>query len=350
MFKNLLNEMSSWEFLKNTSLPIIVYGTGNGADRVFAECEKLSIKISGIMASDGFVRKRTFRGFEVKSIAQTENDFEDFVVVLAFASPLPQVIDNVRSLMARRKVVMASVPIYGDEIFNKEFLCLHINEIEAAYNTLADEQSKKVFYNIIRFQITGDLNYCFECESDKDEAFKILNLKNDETFLDLGAYRGDTVEEFLQYAESYSKIVAVEPDIKTYKKLCEHCKDIENTFLLNNAVWSENKTIGFSQEKGRGGNALDGDNAVSAVTLDYINEKYGKFSYINIDIEGAENEMLKSAAKTLEHKPKLCMAVYHRSEDIFLLTNKIYEMNEDYKIYMRHHPHLSFWDTNIYCI
>lgn len=350
MFKNLLNEMSSWEFLKNSSLPIIVYGTGNGADKVFEECEKLSIKISGVMASDGFVRKRTFRGFEVKSIAQTEKDFEDFVVVLAFASPLPQVIDNIKSLMARHKVVMTSVPVFGDEIFNKEFLCLHLNEIETAYNTLADEQSKKVFYNIIRFQITGDLNYCFECESGKDEAFKILNLKTDEAFLDLGAYRGDTVEEFLQYAESYSKIVAVEPDIKTYNKLCEHCKDIKNTVLLNNAVWSENKIISFSHNKGRGGSTLECGNAVSAVTLDYINEKYGKFSYINIDIEGAENEMLKSAVKTLEYKPKLCMAVYHRSEDIFTLINKINSINPDYKIYLRHHPHISFWDTNIYCI
>ena len=60
--------------------------------------------------------------------------------------------------------------------------------------------------------------------------------------------------------------------------------------------------------------------------------------------------MLKGAINTLQSKPKLCMAVYHKSEDIFALVNRIKEMNSYYKIYMRHHKHISFWDTNIYCI
>ena len=64
-----------------------------------------------------------------------------------------------------------------------------------------------------------------------------------------------------------------------------------------------------------------------------------------------ENEMLKGAIITLQQdKPKLCMAVYHKSEDIFDLVNKVREIYLDYKIYLRHHPHISFWDTNIYCI
>ena len=45
MFENLLFEKSSWEFLKETSLPIAVYGTGNGADAVLDIFEKLNIKI-----------------------------------------------------------------------------------------------------------------------------------------------------------------------------------------------------------------------------------------------------------------------------------------------------------------
>ena len=84
MFRTLLNEKSSWEFLKETSLPIAVYGTGNGADRVFEEFEKLSISVSSVCASDGFVRKRTFRGFEVKSISQLESEFEDFVIHIMY--------------------------------------------------------------------------------------------------------------------------------------------------------------------------------------------------------------------------------------------------------------------------
>lgn len=350
MLENLLTTESSWEFLKNTPLPIAVYGTGNGADRVFEEFKHLGITVSAVVASDGFVRKRTFRGFEVKSVSQLENEIGDFVIALAFASPLSQVIENIKTLSLRHKVVMPSVPVYESEIFNKDFLKNNLNEIELAYSRLADEQSKKVFDNIVRFQITGNLNYCFECETTKNEAFSILDLGESESFLDLGAYRGDTIEEFLQYAKSYNKIVAVEPDTRTFKKLQLNCGKLQNCVLLNNAIWSENCTLTFDGNKGRGASTKLQGEEKSAICVDYITEKYGNFSYINIDIEGAESEMLKGAINTLQSNPKLCMAVYHKSEDIFALVNKIKEMNGNYRIYLRHHPHISFWDTNIYCI
>lgn len=351
MFENLLNEISSWEFLKNSPLPIAVYGTGNGADRVFEEFERLGITVSAVVASDGFVRKRNFHGFEVKSVSQLENEIGDFVVALAFASPLPDVIENIKNLSARHKVIMPSVPVYGDNIFNKEFLKEHLNEIEKAYSLLSDEQSKKVFENIIRFQITGNLNYCFECETDKDETFEILNLGDNESFLDLGAYRGDTVDEFLSYVNNYEKIVAVEPDLRTYKKLSIHCENFENCVTLNNAIWSENCTLHFDENKGRGASAKAEGVEIKAVSVDYLTEKYGEFTYINVDVEGAEKEMLEGAEKSLKsHTPKMCMAAYHRSEDIFVLVNQINQINSRYKIYLRHHPHISFWDTNIYCV
>ncbi len=351
MFENLINEISSWEFLKSTPLPIAVYGTGNGADRVFEEFERLSIEVSAVVASDGFVRKRTFRGFEVKSVSQLEKEIGDFVIALAFASPLPEVIENIKALSSKHKVIMPSVPVYESGIFNKEFLKSHLEEFEKAYSLLADEQSKKVFENIIRFQITGNLDYCFDCETQKNEAFEILNLNSNESFLDLGAYRGDTIDEFLHYVNGYEKIVAVEPDLRTYKKLEIHCESLENCITLNNAIWSENCTLLFDGNKGRGASAKNSGVENSAICVDFITEKYGKFTYLNIDIEGAEMKMLEGATNLIkEHTPKMCMAVYHKSEDIFALANKIKEINPHYKIYLRHHPHISFWDTNIYCI
>ncbi len=351
MFENLLNEQSSWEFLKATPLPIAVYGTGNGADRVFEEFERLGIKVSAVCASDGFVRKRSFRGFEVKSISQLESEINDFIIALAFASPLPQVIENIKSLSLRHRVIMPSVPVYESEIFNKDFLKKHLQEIENAYSLLQDEQSKKVFENIIYFQITGNLDYCFDCETDKNEAFRILDLNDNESFLDLGAYRGDTIDEFLNYVDSYKKIVAVEPDTRTYKKLGAHCESLENCTTLNNAIWSENCTLHFDGNKGRGASAKADGEEKQAICVDYIAEKHGKFTYINIDVEGAECEMLNGAKSTLKaYSPKICIAAYHKSEDIFALVNQLKEINPDYKIYLRHHPHISFWDTNIYCI
>ena len=49
-------------------------------------------------------------------------------------------------------------------------------------------------------------------------------------------------------------------------------------------------------------------------------------------------------------KPKLNFSAYHRFEDIFKLPLLINELNPEYKIYLRHHPYIPAWDTNIYCI
>ncbi len=350
MFEELLQTESSWEYLKYSPLPIAVYGTGNGADRVFDEFERLGIKASAVIASDGFVRSRSFHGFEVKSVSQAEAEFGDFVTALCFASPLPQVINSIRQLSEKHRVVMPSVPVFGNNIFNKEFLKNNLRAVEKAYSLLCDEQSKKVFESIIRFQITGDLNCCFGCESTKDEAFSILNLGEKERFLDLGAYRGDTVEEFLKHTDCYEKIVAVEPDKRTFKKLEDNCQNICNCTTLNCSIWSHNCLLSFDGNKGRGTSAKTGGTETEAVCVDYIFEKFGTFTYLNVDIEGAESQMLTGAENALKSKPKLCVAAYHRSEDIFELINSINRINPEYQIYLRHHPHISFWDTNIYCI
>ena len=350
MFEELLKTESSWEFLQTSTLPIAVYGTGNGADRVFDEFEKLGIKVSAVVASDGFVRKRTFHGFEVKSITDAQEELGDLVIALCFASPLPAVIENIKELSEKHKLIMPSVPVYGDNIFNKEFLKANTEGIEKAYNLLADKKSKEVFESIIRFQITGDLTLCFDCETAKNEAFEILCLGEKESFLDLGAYRGDTVEEFLKYAKSHSKIVAVEPDKRTFSKLVTNCENINNFTAINSAVWSTDCTLKFDGNKGRGASANADGEETSAVCVNSLFDKYGKFTHLNIDIEGAESEMLDGAVKVLTTKPKLCMAAYHRSEDIFSLVNKINSINPGYRIYLRHHPHISFWDTNIYCV
>ena len=56
-----------WQYLRGIDRPIVMYGTGNGADRIFSVFGRLGITVSAIFASDGFVRSRTFHGIPVVS-------------------------------------------------------------------------------------------------------------------------------------------------------------------------------------------------------------------------------------------------------------------------------------------
>ena len=73
-----------WNRLKLSEKPILIYGTGNGADKIINELEKNGISVSGVFASDGFVRERYFHGKKVLSLSQAEELLDDFIVLFSF--------------------------------------------------------------------------------------------------------------------------------------------------------------------------------------------------------------------------------------------------------------------------
>ena len=54
-----------WHYLKSqadSGRPILLYGMGNGADKIIAVCEAYGIPVADFFASDGFVRGHSFHG------------------------------------------------------------------------------------------------------------------------------------------------------------------------------------------------------------------------------------------------------------------------------------------------
>ena len=344
-----MNEkISSWEKLKGSGLPVVVYGMGNGADKVIDELDRLEIPVMGVTASDDFVRGQSFRGFKVKKLSEFEGDF---IIAVAFASSIPDVMNHIYSLCEKHRVLVPCVPVFGDEIFNREFVELNADKIKAAYELFEDE-SKNIFAGCVDFMFGGELDTLRRITTEKNEAFdNIIKLGNNESFLDLGAYRGDTVEEFLRYCGGeYENIIALEPDRRTFKKLTEYLKNVPKSESYQKAVYSESKTLVFSSKAGRQSTISDKGEEIEAVSIDDICREE-RITYVKMDVEGAEYEALSGAVNTLKsQKPKLNIALYHRSKDIFELPLKIAEINPEYKFYLRKHPYIPCWDMNLYCV
>lgn len=346
-----LTSQSVWDKLKNTSEPIIMYGTGNGADKVLDIFESLGISIDGVTASSGFVRERFFRGFPVKPIEYFEEKLESFTIVITFGSSIPEVMENIYKLSEKHTVLVPCVPVIGDEICDDNFIKRNIEKIEKAYSLMADEASKKAFSGYLEFVFGGELKYLKEITTDENEVYEnIISFGSDETFVDIGAYRGDTVEGFVKRVNGrYKKIVAAEPDKKTYNKLVANCGSLENFTSVNCAVTGFDGEIGFSQAGGRQ-SAIGGNDLIKSLSLNTLCENIEP-SFIKIDSEGCENEILSGGRDVLKkYKPKLNVAAYHKFSDVFELALLINDINPDYKIYLRHHPYIPAWDTLIYCV
>lgn len=342
---------SVWEKLKNTTEPIILYGTGNGADKLLDVFEEKSIEINGVTASSDFVRDRYFRGYKVLPLSHFESIYEAFTVVIGFGSSRPEVIEKIISVSRRHTVLVPTVPVIGTEIVDDDFLKKYESDISKAYNLLADEESKTVYSAYINFLYGGELDALQSVYSDRETPYeKIIKLGQNEVFIDIGAYRGDTVDSFLQLTEGeYNEIICAEPDTKTYKKLTEHCADLKNFKAVNAAVTDKDGEIGFSDAHGRQ-SKIGGSNKIKSITLPSLCGGAVP-TYVKIDAEGCENEIISASGNILkEHKPKMNVAAYHKFTDVFSLPILIKSLNPDYEIHLRQHPHIPAWDLLFYCV
>lgn len=344
-------EKDIYQRLKEESRPIVIYGMGNGADKIISQFELFGISVSGIAASDYFVRGQSFHGFTVRKISDFEQQYDDFIIIIAFGTSLPEVMEHIFSLSLRHTVLAPDVPVYGDNYWCKSFYEENLGDIEKAYSLLADEQSRFVYESMICFKLTGELSYLRRSDSDKDEVFRdIIPLSDNESYLDLGAYRGDTIDELLHYTEGkYDHITALEPDRKTFAKLKKHTQDMKNIRLYRMGIWSEDMDIPFDGSLGRGSSIQSGGSEMLAVTC--IDTLYAvrHVSYIKMDVEGCERQALLGGIKTIRRdKPKLNIAAYHRSEDIFSLVLQLHDIEPSYRFYLRKHPYIPAWDINLY--
>ena len=313
-----------WELLQAAEKPIALYGMGNGADKVLDEMEKRHIKAAGVMASDDFCRYQAYRGFTVQKESDFAHQLGAFSVALCFGSSLPDVTAHIRAVAERHTLLVPNVPVVGDTIMDEAFIERYRDDI-----ALLDE-------------IT----------TDKDEAFsEIIKLGSEESYLDLGAYNGDTVDEFLRYTGgAYREITALEPNPKNFSKLKAHCAGLPRTELHQLGAWSENTTLFFNNKAGRN-SAISSAGAETPVVAADDLLKNKSVTYIKADVEGADYETLLGLRRTLAaQKPKLNFAAYHRFEDVFRLPLLINQLNPEYKIFLRHHPYIPAWDTNLYCV
>ncbi len=350
-----------WTRLSETEKPIIMYGMGDGAEKILAVMDKYGIKPADFMASDEFVRGHSFKGYRVKKLSEIEELYKDFIVVVCFGSALPEVMEHIMDIAGKHETVAPDVPVIGEGLFDGDFISDHEFEIMKLKNILADEESKKCLDLLMKYKISGDIGVLRSSESPKEEMLEMLNIGSGETYVDLGAYDGDTIEEFLKLTNKrFNRIYALEPDRRSFSKLRRRLYYISGALLTakNAAAWSSNTQLMFWNKSGRSSSFTANISEqtkgkgyeTEAVTVDSLLD--GKpATLIKYDVEGAEKEALLGSAETIRnYKPRLIVSVYHRIEDMIELPLLVNELNPDYRIYMRHHPYIPAWDTNIYCI
>ena len=371
-------ENTLWEYLKTAGKPVVLYGTGDGADKVLARLAETGVPVSGIFASDEFVRGQQFHGFTVQAYSELLALREKVIVLIAFASELPDVLERFYKLASVHETYAPHVPVFsGEETVTKAWIKNYERELQTVYERLADAVSRETFASVLNYKLSGKLSYLQACTTNRADDLKTLfSFGGEETYLDLGAYNGDTVQEFLQLTRGrYKKIVALEPDKKNYKKLTGFVRqnELKHVTCLQAGVWNDCGSLELTGNGGRQSTFWEADRSgfatqplsqtcsmkkkikkqqVTVVSVDAVlgNEHA---DYMKFDVEGVEKEALEGAAGHLVPDgngtlPKLPVAAYHHDEDLFALPLLLWKLQPEYKIYLRKHPYVPAWEINIF--
>ncbi|MCM1106142.1 MAG: FkbM family methyltransferase [Blautia sp.] len=227
----------------------------------------------------------------------------------------------------------------------------HQDVLEKVYNRLEDDLSRDVFLKILRFRLVDDSLTIPTTPQDKqyfEEGF--YEKQDDEVFVDCGAYDGISARTFLK--ENGSKFEAYygfEPDKSNYEALQKYVAglpaDIRKKMkLYHSAVWNNDGGARLYSLKGPGSFLADiGSEEVQTITIDGALAG-NRATYIKMNIEGAELQALQGAQRTIEtYKPRLAIAGYHKTWDMWEVPDRILKYNADYKLYLRSYMnHISF--------
>lgn len=208
------------------------------------------------------------------------------------------------------------------------------------YKNLADEISKKQFYNLINFKKNYNINFMknfnFQPEAQYFEDFLKLN-KNDEVFVDAGGFDGFTSQEFIKNCPNYQEIFFFEPDSVSLKQAKKKLDGQTSINYIEAGLSSETGVIGFSLEGSQSKVDSDNSNKINVFKLDDI-IKNKKVTYIKMDIEGSEYDAIIGSKNTIEkNHPKLAICVYHKYNDFYIIPETILSIRSDYNIYFRHY-------------
>lgn len=306
-----------------------------------------------------------YDGVEVISPEKAAQKYSHCMVLITTVWPLAIEIEKFVKMHWKEYVVCANPFKVETRFLTKAELCKGADLIINSYELLADEKSKQLFIEDINWKITGDSTRPAKQTEPLSVLewfmFDKLDWSRKYTYVDVGAYTGDTVIRFMMASGGvYNKIVAIEPDEINRT----HMQSIMSDLRLNDkytyiyeGVWKEKNELIFYSS---GRDTYESSNFTESVdkilpehrvrkddigiemrlpvnSLDnMLKEMEHEELMIKIDAQGSEFEALLGASHLIaEHKPILILEFATNSQHIGDMIPFINHLNKDYQFYLR---------------
>ena len=325
--------------LKEQQKNVVIYGAGYCGHETIVFLRKMGISVVAVY--DDFMQGGDIDGIKIDSLSNIRAD--ENTVILLTSGFNKEMKNRLADLGLLQYYVPADFGRYDVEKENYAYFAANVTELQAVYDLLVDDKSREVFFRLINYRISREPDYLVDLE-EQGQYFpkeKDLDLTQfSECFLDLGAYNGDSLFEFMNYVDDrYGLIVAVEASHKNYDALLRKVKGLSHIECHCIGIWNKRGKIRFSVSDAKNSFiANDGESMLDVDSVDNI--MAGRtVSFIKMDVEGAEYEAIQGAENTIRKcLPAMAISVYHKVDDLFRLQLLVESIAPGkYKYYLRHY-------------
>jgi FkbM family methyltransferase len=237
----------------------------------------------------------------------------------------------------------------------RRFILNNFDHFRRAAGRLADAASVATLAALVRYRFTGALSAAPVARPDEQYTPEgLLRFSKPITFVDGGAYNGDTRRHLASRGIDVAHWLAFEPNPDDFRGLAAFAGGLDGQSTLFPCGLSDKFMLlpfaasdGMSSHLGHaeGGHVM----TVPCVALDEV--MHGpKPDYIKLDIEGTESQALRGMAKTIAvAQPYLAVSAYHRPEDLWALIDQLTEQAPYAALFLRQHG-LNAFDSVLYAI
>lgn len=219
----------------------------------------------------------------------------------------------------------------------------HVEDFVWMFQELKDLRSKRALCNIlyswIRYSpqyLSNIKDHIFEQYFDMD----LMQSEEDEVFVDVGAYHGDTVLSYIQHYCHYKKIYCYEAFDKNMEICKNNLRGFSNIEYRECAVGKQNGIAYINISEDHSACTIsDSDNGTKGIEIVSLDEDISdKITFIKMDIEGSEYNALLGAKRHIRNDhPKLAVAAYHNNQDLWRLAKIIKDLDDGCHFYLRYY-------------
>lgn len=374
-------EASAFDQLAGDDTPdLIFFGSGDLGRRTLAGARKLGLSVLGFADNNTKLWNTEIEGLPVFKPEEAIGKFKNAVFVLTIWShngghPLQEVNEQ---LNKQQKVKVVSfiflywkypdtfLPYWRCDLPHKTIEQFEL--VAAAFNLWTDAASQQEYFAEITWRLSGDFkNMGSPVKYKQYFPEDIFELNENEVFVDIGAFDGDTLRDFLKISSNkFSHYVAFEPDPFGFDKLDEFVSVLPEK--LREKIKIESFGVGSHREKivieapgvyfkilypnfvgHKSAEVKNGMATVDSRALDELEFEQAP-TFIKMDVEGFEPNVIFGAKNIIKKfTPIIAVSIYHKFDHIWKLPLAINALSKNYNFYLR--PHfMAGWELVFYAI